>query len=304
MRSLVVLAAGLGSRFGGSKQTSAVGPSGEWLLDYAIFDARRAGFDDVVLVIKPGSQDHFAAVIDRWRHAIAVRLVEQRPDDLPAWFHPPAERTKPWGTVHAVLSAREAVTSPFAMINADDFYGRDAYALAAEWSGRSSDRPSPARLARLKTGDSILPGHAVIVGMRLDATLSDHGAVTRAVCETDARGEVTKIIERTGLARPLHAPLTGAEAVSMNFWVFEPHVFTQLAEVFKAFLRRSGADPKAESLLPEAVNDLLRAGQLSVELKTAPGPWFGLTHQRDREETAVGLRRLTDAGVYPTPLWG
>jgi NDP-sugar pyrophosphorylase family protein len=293
MRSLVVLAAGLGSRFGGSKQTAGVGPSGEWLLDYSIFDARRAGFDDVVLVIKPGSQEHFAAVIDRWRHRIDVRLVEQRPDDVPAWFPAPGERTKPWGTVHALLAARDAVTSPFAMINADDFYGRDAYVLAA----RAAEG-----LPGLRTRDS--KGHAVIVGMRLQATLSDHGAVTRGVCEADARGLVTNITERAGLAQPLAAPLTGSEAVSMNFWVFEPEVFAELARIFDAFLRRSGADPKAESLLPEAVNDLARAGRLSVWLETAPGPWFGLTHQRDREETAEGLRRLTEADVYPTPLWG
>jgi hypothetical protein len=286
-RSLVVLAAGLGSRFGGSKQTSAVGPSGEWLLDYAIFDARRAGFDDVVLVIRPGAQPDFAAVIDRWRPHLGVRLVEQRPDDLPVWFHPPAGRTKPWGTVHAVLSARHAVTTPFAMINADDFYGRDAYAVA----GRAADALPPRDQAT-----------AVIVGMRLDRTLSPHGAVTRAICEAADR-QVTRITEVSGITSPPQPPRTGAEIVSMNFWVFQPTIFGQLSHTFDAFLRRSGVDPKAECLLPTAINDLLHAREIAVHLDDAPGPWFGLTHASDRDAAIAGLQRLTDEGVYPTPLW-
>jgi hypothetical protein len=287
--SLVVLAAGLGSRYGGSKQTAGVGPHDEWLLDYGIADAIRAGFGEIVLVIKPGGHQDFESVEERWGRRIPIRMVEQRPDDLPDWFTPPA-RTKPWGTGQAVLSARDAVTNPFAVINADDFYGREAFMLAHDATARAA-RPDE---------------QATIVGMRLEGTLSEHGAVTRAVVE-HRDGVVTRVTEVSGVARTpagfTPAGLTGHESVSMNFWVFPVKIFRLFSDAFDVWLRAHGQEPKTEFLLPSAVNDLIAAGKLTVRLETAPGPWLGLTHASDRERVASGLRNMAADGTYPSPLW-
>jgi UTP-glucose-1-phosphate uridylyltransferase len=284
-----VLAAGMGSRYGGSKQTAGVGPADEWLLDYAIYDGLHAGFRDIVLVIKPGAQADFAAVQERWGARLKIRLAEQRPDDLPSWFQPPPDRTKPWGTGHAVLAVRDHVTSPFAVINADDYYGREAYELAHAATARARDR-----------------GEATIVGMRLEGTLSEHGAVTRAVVQ-HRDGVVTRVTEVSGVARtktgftPPH--LTGGESVSMNFWVFPTRIFELFQGEFDLFLRQEGQDIKAEFLLPTVVNTLISRGELTVHLDQAPGPWLGLTHASDRERVAGGLRRMAESGHYPIPLW-
>jgi NDP-sugar pyrophosphorylase family protein len=290
----VILAAGLGRRFGGSKQTSGVGPHGEWLLDYAIFDAHRAGFRDVVLIIRPGTASEFDAVRDRWQSRVSIGFAEQRQEDLPAG-HAPGGRTKPWGTGQAVLSARRLVPGPFASINADDYYGRDAYTLAA--------RAMPAAAA----------GEATIVGMRLQDTLSPHGAVTRGVIE--AHGDrVTRITEMRGIVAddeklrrvcfsgdPENIP--DVISVSMNFWVFPRGVFDELAVAFERFLGDSQRAADAEFLLPDVVNDLVRRDRMTVRLVTAPGPWLGLTHAADRDQVTAGLRQMAADGMYPTPLW-
>jgi hypothetical protein len=283
--ALVILAAGRGSRYGGSKQTAAVGPAGEWLLDYAIHDARRAGFDDVVLVIAPGQAGEFVPVAARWRGRMPVRLVEQRLDDLPAGFTR-GLRDKPWGTAHAVWSARHAVAGPFAVVNADDFYGRRAY-----------------ELARDAIDDARARDEATIVGFPLAITRSPHGAVKRAICETRA-GLVTRVTETTVPAAGEPAPGIADDAiVSMNFWVFPPRVMADVERALGAFLGRDGASPSAELLLPSVVNDLVAAGTLPVRLREAPGPWMGLTYQADRAATVDALRRLTDAGTYFAPVW-
>ena len=291
--TLVILAAGLGRRFGGSKQTFGVGPRGEWLLDYAIHDAWRAGFRDVVLIIRPGAQGDFDLVRDRWRDRVTIRFAEQRQDDLPAGYTP-GGRTKPWGTGHALLSARYFVRGAFAVINADDFYGREAYALAAA--------AMPAAAA----------GEATIVGMRLADTLSPHGAVTRAIVEA-REGRVERITEMSGIidektcrvcfpGGPENIP--DVISVSMNFWVFPPGVVDELAEALEQFLARHGHAGDAELLLPDVVNDLVHRGRLTVRLVTAPGPWLGLTHAGDRELVMAGLRQFAADGIYPAPLWG
>ena len=289
--TLVILAAGLGRRFGGSKQTFGVGPRGEWLLDYAIHDAWRAGFHDVVLIIRPGAEGDFDLVRERWRSRVTLRFAEQRLDDLPAGYTPGA-RTKPWGTGHALLSARRLVRGPFAVINADDFYGREAYALAA------------AAMPAAATGE------ATVVGMRLADTLSPHGAVTRAIVEA-RDGRVERITEMSGLvdektcrvcfSDPKNIP--DVISVSMNFWVFPARVFDDLAAALEQFLARHGQAGDAELLLPDVVNDLVRRGRLPVRLVTAPGPWLGLTHAGDRELVMTGLRQLAADGIYPAPLW-
>jgi UTP-glucose-1-phosphate uridylyltransferase len=293
--ALVVMAAGAGSRFGGPKQTAAVGPNGEWLLEYAVFDARRAGFGRVVLIIREELRPQFNELIDRlMREGIDVRVAYQRIEDIPGGVNP-AARTKPWGTGHAVLTARHEVDSPFAIMNADDFYGADAYRQGAAAAGAAADR-----------------GVSTVVAMRLERTLSEHGPVKRGWCQTEG-DRVTRLeevmgIEKTGgrySAAGKHASVTftGQELVSMNFWVFPPAVFSLLGGKFDTFLAKSATDPGAEFLLPEAINELIAEGRMDLRAVDAPGPWFGLTYQEDRPAVEAGLVELARKGVYPSPLW-
>jgi NDP-sugar pyrophosphorylase family protein len=287
------MAAGAGSRFGGPKQTAPVGPNGEWLPDYAVFDARRAGFGRVVFITRPELQPEFDALSSRVI-GMTTDIVHQRLDDVPTGIEV-APREKPWGTGHAVLSVRNVVTTPFAIMNADDFYGAEAYTLGARACARA--------------GASDV---ATVVAMRLDATLSPHGPVKRGWCQT--RGDrVTRVEEMMGVARRdgrivaegRHAGLdfTGRELVSMNFWVFPPAIFSLLYAEFERFLAKYGRQADAEFLLPDVVNALIAQGRLDLRAVETPGPWFGLTYQDDLPEVKAGLRRLTDDGVYPSPLW-
>jgi UTP-glucose-1-phosphate uridylyltransferase len=288
------MAAGMGSRYGGTKQIEGVGPSGESLLEYAVFDARRAGFARVVFVIREALRQEFETLVQRLPPDLDFALAVQSPSDLPAWFTP-VERQKPWGTVHAVLAAREAVTTPFAVVNADDFYGAAAYDLAAS-ACRSAER----------TGDYAM------IGLRLDHTLSEHGPVVRGIPTTE-HDRVTGLYEVRGIERTPRGivgrfpggerVLTGAEIASMNCWVFTPAIFGDLGDLFDDFLREHGANPTAESPLPEAIHELVQSGRAGVTAAEAPGPWFGLTHADDRAKVRDGLQALADAGVYPSPLW-
>ncbi len=293
--ALVVMAAGAGSRFGGPKQTAAVGPKGEWLLEFAVFDARRAGFGRVVLIIREELRPQFDELIERLtREGIQVDFAYQRADDVPAGVTV-AARTKPWGTGHAVLAARHAVTGPFAIMNADDFYGADAYRQGAE-----------ACRAAAATGVS------TVVAMRLERTLSEHGPVKRGWCQANG-DRVTRLEEVMGIERKdgayhaagTHASVTftGQELVSMNFWVFPPAIFRQLGAKFEAFLAAQGSRPDSEFLLPEAINELIDEKQVDLRVVDAPGPWFGLTYKEDRPAVEAGLVELTVRGVYPSPLW-
>jgi UTP-glucose-1-phosphate uridylyltransferase len=292
--ALVVMAAGLGSRYGGTKQIEGVGPSGESLLEYAVFDARRAGFGRVVFIIREALRPAFEELVARLPKDLEIVLAVQSASDLPAWF-PPVDRPKPWGTVHAVLAARDAVTTPFAVVNADDFYGATAYDLASS-ACRSAER----------TGDYAM------IGLRLDRTLSEHGPVVRGIPATE-HGRVIGLYEVRGIERTPRGivgrfpdgerALTGAEVASMNCWVFTPAIFGDLSDLFDEFLREHGTDPTAESPLPEAIHDLVQSGRAGVTVDEAPGPWFGLTHADDRARVRDGLQALTDAGVYPAPLW-
>jgi UTP-glucose-1-phosphate uridylyltransferase len=292
-KTLVVMAAGAGSRFGGPKQTTPVGPAGEWLVDYALFDAARAGFDRAVCIIREELAPEFEALARRAASRIDVTSVVQRLDDLPAGFEPHG-RQKPWGTGHAVLAVRDVVTTPFAIMNADDFYGAEAYVRGAE----------AAEVAAVR-------GAASVIAMRLDRTLSPHGPVKRGWCQT-RDGKVTRLEEVMGISREggrlvaagRHAGVAfdGSELVSMNFWVFPPSIFGLLSAKFVAFLRAQGQNADAEFLLPEVVNELIAEGKLDVLAREAPGPWFGLTYQEDRAEVERGLAELTARGVYPSPL--
>ena len=289
-KTLVVMAAGAGSRFGGPKQTTPVGPHGEWLLEYAMFDAMRAGFDRAVFIIRDELEQEFRDLLARTSGSLKTDLISQRLDDLPKGFHA-GDRTKPWGTGQAVLTVRNLVNTPFAIMNADDFYGRGAY----EEGARACD-------------DADRAGVSTVVAMRLDRTLSPHGPVKRGWCQTE-NGKVTRLEEVMGIERKngrfeaagKHAgvPFNGSELVSMNYWVFPPSVFGLLGQKFLEFLAAHASDPNGEFLLPEVVNELIAEGRLEVGAKEAPGPWFGLTYREDLPEAAQGLADLTRQGVYP-----
>ena len=297
------MAAGLGSRYGGFKQVDRVGPGGEMLLEYAMFDARRAGFHRVLFIIRQELVDAFSGLTRTLPADLNVAWVIQDPDALPDGFRRPPERTKPWGTVHALLAACREIAGPFAAINADDFYGRQAYVQAIDAAGGAAR-----------------DGRATIIGLPLEATLSEHGPVVRGICRVagDRVADLEEVydIQQTsdgirgqsgsGSSRAKSRDrrhLSGRELASMNFWVFPPHVFGMLQERFVDFLRRRGAEVTAELPLPDAVGDLIRQGALEVCAREASGPWFGLTHQSDRPKASAGLRALVDAGQYPAPLW-
>lgn len=296
MPTLLVLAAGLGSRYGGPKQIERVGPAGETLLDYALFDARRAGFRRIVFVVRSDLTSTFTDLAHRLPTDLDIASVHQDMAPMPAWFAPP-QRRKPWGTAHAVLTARSVVSSPFATINADDFYGHAAYTIAM-------DECESARQH----------GTYAVIGRPLSTTLSAHGPVARAVCSVGADGWVTAIEELYdvrrengsigGIGAEGRRELTGRELASMNLWTFAPDVFRYLAEGFDRFLRDHGTDSSAEWRLPDAIGDLLRRGVARVRAIEAPGPWFGLTHSEDRDRVVSALAELQKRGEYPSPLWG
>lgn len=283
---LVILAAGMGSRFGGLKQVEPVGPAGELIIEYSAYDALRAGFDRLVLVIRKDIEADFRATIGRRLESrMAVSYVFQETG---------AGRTKPWGTGHAVLAAQGEVKRPFAVINADDFYGAAGYRALAAHFAASTDY--------------------AMVGFPLKQTLSEFGTVSRGLCATDAAGrlksitEITKI-EKTGSGARYTDPagvvrdLTGDEVVSMNFWGFTPQVFGQLAKMFADFQARHAADPKAEFYLPTAISALNERGEARVALLKSTDAWFGITYREDLPASQAAIRALIAAGKYPAPLW-
>jgi hypothetical protein len=308
--TLVVMAAGLGTRYGGPKQIESLGPAGATLLDYSIYDAARAGFGTVVLVIREDLEAAVRATIGgRWEGAAgggaggrpALVYARQRLDDLPAGLTVPPTRTKPWGTGHAVLAAAAAVTGPFAVVNADDFYGREAFARAAEF------------LAAGHAGAS--PGTFANIAYPLRDTLSAAGGVNRAVCRADGDGWLETMEEVVGIRRlddgayegtdPRNRPvrLAADTPVSMNMWAFTPVVFAVLRRGFEEFLGQASA-PRSEFLLSHAVRDVVRRGEARVRLLRAPGRWLGVTYPEDRPRVAAALRQLVAAGEYPERLWG
>lgn len=304
---LVILAAGMGSRFGGLKQVQPVGPHGELIIEYSIFDALRAGFDRLVLVIRKDIEADFRATIGRRLESrIAVEYVFQELDDLPVGARASAlpTRTKPWGTGHAVLAARDVVKRPFAVINADDFYGASGYrALATHFSRPSTLNAQPAS-----------PTYA-LVGYPLRQTLSEHGTVSRGVCAVDAAGRLKNITELTKIEQTATGvryldgagaaqPLTGAETVSVNFWGFTPAVLPQLQALFADFLTARGTDSKAEFYLPTAISDLNERGAANVALLHSESAWFGITYREDLPSAMSAVRDLVATGKYPAPLWG
>jgi len=300
--SLVIMAAGMGSRYGGDKQVDGIGPHHEILMEYSIYDALRAGFNKIVFIIKPGMEplmrklcgDYLEKKLTPGGSPLEVEYVLQDYASVPAFYHIPEERTKPFGTVHALLCAADAVHEPFCVINADDYYGVDAY------------RTIYRRLLELPES-----GEATMVGYRLKNTVSLHGAVSRGICSVEGDQlrsvrETKKIqLESDGTIRDLvHGELLDGESpVSMNFWGFRPSIFPVLREYFDWFLRtQAGEDITAECLLPVMVGDLLKRETLRVSVLHSSDRWFGMTYREDREHVARELAALHQAGVYPEDL--
>ncbi len=302
--TLLVLAAGMGSRYGGLKQIDPVGPSGETVLDYAVFDAVRAGFKRVVFVIREEFAEIFKTqVAAKYADRIAVDYVYQALTALPEGVAVPAGREKPWGTGHAVWCAREAVRGNFAVINADDFYGADSFAQLGGFLA-----------APVTTGYDPMSGHRqpkagiaefAMVGFRLDRTLSEHGAVSRGVCTVNY-GQLRGIVEQTGiLATEVGAgkKFSGEETVSMNCWGFTPAVFAGLDAQFREFLAARSGDPKAEFYLPAAVAGMVGRGEAAVRVLPTVSTWFGVTYREDKPRVQVAILELVGIGAYPTKLF-
>jgi NDP-sugar pyrophosphorylase family protein len=292
--TLLVLAAGMGSRYGGLKQIDPVGPSGETVLDYAVFDAQRAGFGRVVFVIRKDFEQLFREKIGaRYAGRIAVDYVFQSLDALPAGFSVPPGREKPWGTGHAVWCARDVVRENFAVINADDFYGADSFnQLAAFLSANPKSKIENPKFA--------------MVGFRLANTLSEHGAVSRGVSVADAAGELRSITEQTGiLASEVGAgkKFRGDELVSMNCWGFTPALFPALDAQLREFLAARGGEAKAEFYLPAAVSDQIARGSATVRVLPTASAWFGVTYREDKPRVTAAIGDLVSRGVYPASLW-
>src|SRR5208282_2344842 len=286
----------MGSRYGGLKQIDPVGPTGETIIDYSIYDALRAGFGKLVFVIRHDIEQQFKEIIGaRFEKRVPVEYVFQELGKLPPGFSLPAGRTKPWGTTHAILMAEDVLKEPFAAINADDFYGQQAYKLLAD---------------HLTSGS---PDYAM-VGFILKNTLSDFGSVARGVSRTDANDYLTSVVEMMKIERDGTAAkntdadgkiikLTGEEAVSMNFWGFTPALFPQLRVKFTEFLKKSGGELKSECYIPSTVNDLVIAGQAKVKVLRTNDSWFGVTYREDRPMVLESIRKLIARGDYPAKLW-
>ena len=294
--TLLVLAAGMGSRYGGLKQMDPVGPSGETLLDYSVHDAIRSGFSRVVFVIRREFEEEFRENIgSRFENRVDVGYVFQQLNDLPDGFSVPEGRGKPWGTGHAIWCARSAVGSAFLAINADDFYGSAAIAGVGNFLS-------------LQTLESTT---YCMAGYRLASTLSPSGHVSRGVCEVSDRNALIRIreftrIERTpsGIADQEDAiRFSGEERVSMNCWGFTPAVFASLEELFATFLAKHGAVEKSEFYIPAAVADLIQAGKAGVSVLPVGNQWFGVTYREDRPSVVSALAALVASGEYPSPLW-
>ena len=300
--TLVVMAAGVGSRYGGLKQMDGLGPSGEVVMEYSVYDALRSGFDRAVFIIRRDFEEAFRDRVGRKvEGAVETAYVFQSLDQVPAGFAVPPGRVKPWGTGQAVLAAREAARTPFAVINADDFYGREAFEIMAG----ELRRPRPADGA----------SQYAMLGYRLANTLSEHGHVARGLCESTPDGylrsirELLKIQRRDGRVRHTEddaawLDLAEDSLVSMNFWGFEPSIFGELETQFREFLAGRAADlAKAEFLIPEAVGRLVREGKARVRVLPTPGRWFGVTYPADRPLVEEAIRERVRRGLYPPDLW-
>jgi len=288
----------MGSRYGGLKQIAPVGPNGEAIIEYSIFDAIRAGFGKVVFVIRQSFATEFKEKFEKLlRGKVETNYVFQELDMLPPGFSVPEGREKPWGTSHAILQACKVVKEPFAALNADDFYGYEAYKVMAEFLMDSADETEYS-----------------MVGYRLRNTLSDFGAVARGICVINADNTLKKIVENTRILKreggivtigkdEIAHPLTGDEPVSMNFWGFKPSVFPVLEKHFRLFLEKAGTEMKSESFIPSVVFDMIINHEATVKVLDADSPWFGVTYKEDQPLVIGYIRKLIGEGKYPEKLF-
>lgn len=295
--TLLILAAGIGSRYGGVKQMDKIGPSGESIIDYSIYDAIQAGFGKVVFVLNKKILEDFKTNYDsRLKGKIEAKYILQELENIPEGIVFNPERIKPWGTGHAVLVAKNVVNEPFAVINADDFYGRHAFQLISDFLGGLNNAS---------------PEYAM-VGYKLKNTLSDHGTVSRGICQS-ADGLLTDVVERTSIIRKGGKVVFNDDGhdreidedavVSMNFWGFTPRYFQQSEADFKAFIREHANQLKAEFYIPSVVNKLIDTGEATCRVLTSYDHWFGVTYQEDKPTTIAKVHELVEKGIYPASLW-
>ena len=298
-KTIVIMAAGIGSRYGGLKQMDPVGPSGEFIIDYSVFDAIRAGFNKVIFIIRHDIADDFQDSIgNRIRENIEVAYTFQELDDLPDGIEYPPQRKKPWGTVQAALTCDGMIDSPFAVINADDFYGRESYATLANYlDSMYSDNVN-----------------ACMVGYRLDHTLSKYGSVTRGICQCEDTDILNSVVETSGIYREgdgvyyedgdgKKIELNPNELTSMNFWGFTPPIFELFREELELFLQAHSMEPKSEFVIPTAVNQLIEKNKATVKVLSTESNWFGITNPQDKGDVVERIRQLVEAGEYPDDLW-
>ena len=298
---LVVMAAGMGSRYGGLKQIDPVGSQGEAILDYSIYDAHQAGFETVVIIIKEAIRKDFMETVGKRleKAPVEIRYAYQELDKLPAGITIPEGRTKPWGTSHAVLCAREQIDgAPFAVINADDYYGKAAFQVIFDALSASTE-----------------PNGYCMVGYELGKTVTENGSVARGVCQTDDKGYLTEVIERTSietypggirfLENGEYTDLAPETTVSMNMWGFMPGFLDEIDARFGAFLKEAipGNPLKCEYFLPLPVSQLIKEGRATVKVLTSPDRWFGVTYAADKPVVVAALKAMTDEGKYPDGLW-
>ncbi|MCX6288067.1 MAG: NTP transferase domain-containing protein [Bacteroidetes bacterium] len=298
---LLILAAGVGSRYGGLKQLDRIGPNGETLLDYSIYDAVNSGFGKVVFVIKESLEAGFKEMfINKLRDQVEVDYVFQEIWMIPEGILVADERQKPWGTGHAVLMAGDHIDKPFAVINSDDFYGRKAYEVLANY---------------YKDWTSERENDYCMVGYRVDKTLSEFGSVSRGICQVNGQQELVDVVERTSIEQTPEGivykegnnqavVISPDSIVSMNCWGFTPSFFGQLKTGFDSFIRENHENYKAEFYIPSVVNKLIQSGQAGVKVLSCDKQWFGMTYQEDRAFVVDSIRKLIHKGIYPQKLWG
>ena len=289
--TLLIMAAGMGSRYGGLKQLDSVGPNGETIIDYSVYDAIRAGFNKVVFVIRKEFYKEFRSLItDKYSGEVQVEFAFQELDNLPNGFFCPVGREKPWGTGHAILTTKDLIQEPFVAINGDDFYGLESFKVVAEYYQNGGANFS-------------------MVAFQLDNTLSDFGSVTRGLCTLDG-DKLDTVIETDGLQMSSDGMksdrkivLSGKEPVSMNVWGFTPDLFFYLESMFIEFLEKEGKELKSEYLIPSVVNTLIQSGQKSVQTLHSSAKWFGVTYKEDKPYVTEQIKKLIDNGNYPKKLF-
>lgn len=297
--TLFILAAGMGSRYGGLKQLDGLGPSGETIMDYSVYDALRAGFGKIVFVIRHDFEDEFRKkVISKYEGHVPVEVVFQDVKNVPEGIATNPERTKPWGTGHAVLMGKDVIKEPFAVINADDYYGAESFRILGDF-------------LRSVEGKK---GRYCMIGFRIENTLSENGGVSRGLCEVSADGNLTGVTECHGIQRKegklVQTLADGTEAsfpeganVSMNMWGFTPDYFDYSTAAFLDFLKKNSQELKAEFYIPSVVNDLIEAGEIELKVLETPSKWFGVTYAADRQATVDQFKKLVEEGVYPAKLF-